>query len=107
MFFNIFINDLLLLVLEDTCNFADDNTLYVYGDNIDSVLSRLHNDLHIVLDWVSNNDIVANPDKFQAIFQLMLIETFKSINKLNPEFMWNLFILRENYNLRRGSRRVV
>ena len=33
----------------------------------------------------------------------MVIETFKSLNKFNPEFMRDLFTLRENYNLRRGS----
>jgi len=68
MLFNIFINDLLFLVQEDIFNEADDNTLYVCSENISSVLSRLHSDLESVLDWVSNNGMVANPDKFQAIF---------------------------------------
>ena len=68
MLFNIFLNDLLFLVKEDLCNLADDNTSYVCGENISSVLNRLHSDLEIVLDWVSNNGMVANPDKLQAIF---------------------------------------
>ena len=68
MLFNIFINDLLFLVREEICNLADDNTAYVCAENTSSVLCRLHNDLEIVLDWVSNNGMVANPDKFQAIF---------------------------------------
>ena len=29
---------------------------------------RLHDDLEIALDWISSNGMVANPDKFQAIF---------------------------------------
>ena len=66
--FNIYTNDLLFMVQEEVCNPADDNTSYVCGENINSVLSRLHNDLEIVLDWVPNNGMAANPDKFQAIF---------------------------------------
>ena len=32
--------------------------------------------------------------------QLMVIEIFKSLNRLNPEFMWDCFILKDNlYNL--------
>ena len=68
MFFNIFINDLLFLAHEDICNLADDNTIYVCGMKISSILEHLHNDLEIALDWISNNGMVANPDKFQAIF---------------------------------------
>ena len=41
MLSNIFINDLLFLVKEEICNLADDNTAYVCGKNISSVLSRL------------------------------------------------------------------
>ena len=68
LFFNIFINDLLFLVRENICNFADDNTLYVCGSNLESVLFRLQAEMEIVLDWFSNNGMVANPDKFQAMF---------------------------------------
>ena len=38
------------------------------GESVDSVVSRLHDDLEIILNWVSYNGMVANPDKFQAIF---------------------------------------
>ena len=68
IFLNIFINDLFFLIREDICNLADDNTSYVCGENVDSVVSCLHDDAEIVLDWVSYNGMVANPDKFQAIF---------------------------------------
>ena len=56
------------MVKEEICNLADDNTAYVCGKNISSVLSRLQSDLDIALGWVSNNGMVANPDKFQLIF---------------------------------------
>ena len=66
--FNIFINDLLFAVKENICNFADDNTLYVCGSDITDITRRIDNDLVFVIRWFSNNGMVANPDKFQAIF---------------------------------------
>ena len=66
--FNIFINDLLFAAQESICNFADDNTLYACGSNITDIIHRLNNDLVSVIEWFSSNGMVANPDKFQAIF---------------------------------------
>ena len=66
--FNIFINDLLFAAQENICNFADDNTLYACGSDITDIIHRLNNDLVSVIEWFSNNGMVANPDKFQAIF---------------------------------------
>ena len=38
--------------------------------------------------------------------QMLMTEIYKSINKLNPSFMWNLFEVKEvNYNLR--SKRIL
>ncbi len=40
--------------------------------------------------------------------QMLVVEIFKSLNHLNPEFMWNSFTLRPNlYNLRQGSSLIV
>ena len=40
--------------------------------------------------------------------QLMVIEVFKCLNKLNPEIMWNFFTLKDNsYKLRQGSTVIV
>ena len=67
--FNIFINDL-LLYLEgyDICNFADDNTISVYGKTEKEVITKLENSCKTALEWFSNNYLVANPNKFQIIF---------------------------------------
>ena len=45
LFFNLYINDLLLSI-QDTgiCNYADDATIYACDKNIDSVITRLEND---------------------------------------------------------------
>jgi hypothetical protein len=67
--FNVFLNDL-LLTLEPLC------TVYNYAD--DNSLSTCHTDPHIVktslelaatsaLEWFNNNQMKANPAKFQAL----------------------------------------
>ena len=68
LLFNIFINDLLFFVeLTDICNFADDNTIYSCDKNIEDVLSHLEHDLSIILSWFSDNNLSANPNKFQMM----------------------------------------
>ena len=69
LFFNIFINDLLLAVKDsEVCNFADDNTIYTFGKDIEDVVLNLEEDLSNTLDWFRDNHIAANPGKFQVMF---------------------------------------
>ena len=69
LFFNIFINDLLLEVKESgICNFADDTTIYTNGNNIESVILSLEEDLSRTLNWFRTNHMAANPGKFQVMF---------------------------------------
>ena len=52
LIFNIFINDLLLEVKEsEICNFADDTTIYTNGNNVESVILSLEEDLLRTLNW--------------------------------------------------------
>ena len=52
IFFNIFINDLLLFVKDcDVCNFADDNTLYTSGKTLEEVIAKLERDMKITMTW--------------------------------------------------------
>ena len=54
LLFNIFINDLFAMSLEsEICNFADDNTIFACGNNIQEVAIKLENDLGLLLDWFS------------------------------------------------------
>ena len=50
------------------CNFADDNTIYASGKNLDSVISNIEKDMKIAIDWYQDNEMVANPEKFQLMF---------------------------------------
>ena len=69
LLFNIFINDIFFFIKESsTINFADDNTIYAYGDSIDEVKFKLENDIENALHWFEINQMVANPNKFQLMF---------------------------------------
>ena len=66
--FNIFINDLIFVVLEtEVCNFADDTTLYACENSLDVVLYKLMKDTNRVTDWFKVNSMVVNPAKFQLM----------------------------------------
>jgi hypothetical protein len=69
LFFNIFINDLALFIERaDIHNFADDNTLSAQACNIDDLKKILEDESNIAIDWLISNDMMANPEKFKAIF---------------------------------------
>ena len=69
MLFNIFINDLFFLKLNsEICNFADDNTLYSYGRDLNEMVTNLEIDLSILFKWFAENGMVAKPKKFQLMF---------------------------------------
>ena len=69
LFFNIFINDLLLSIKEpEVCNFADDTTIYKSRKDIEDVVVNLEEDLSSTLDWFKDNHMAANPGKFQVMF---------------------------------------
>ena len=66
--FNIFINDLLLLLTKSALhNFADDNTVAVICKNLNDLLHTLEKESESAVDWFRNNNVITNPDKFQAI----------------------------------------
>ena len=75
LLFNIFINDLFLLVLSsDICNFADDNTLSIADISIDEIINRLGNDIDIIQTWFQNNGMLLNETKCQ----FLIIESSRS-----------------------------
>ena len=76
--FNVFINDLLFFIKEtDICNFADDTTLYACGKELDTISFKLEIGTNTVIQWLKDNEMVANPSKFQ----LMFLSKYKSIEK--------------------------
>ena len=64
----IFINELFLwLTKSDSINFADDNTIALTCKNLNDLLRTLEKESESAVDWFRNNNMIANPDKFQAI----------------------------------------
>ena len=68
LIFNIYLNDFFFFCEgSDIANFADDNSPYAVGDDIESVISQLEYDAKLLLQWVCDNALKANPDKFHLV----------------------------------------
>ena len=62
--FNIFLNDPYLFVENsELSNYADDNTLYNCGNNLEEVKQTLRGDFQIVTKWFYENYMVLNSGK--------------------------------------------
>ena len=68
LFFNIHLCDLFFIIEKfDIANFADDNTPYVTGENISSVVKLLEEVACATFQWFKDNEVKANPDKCHLI----------------------------------------
>ena len=68
LLFNIYLNDLFMFCENsDIANYADDNSPYANEKEIELVTSKLKDDSEMLLNWVSQNALKANPDKFHMI----------------------------------------
>ena len=64
LFFNIYINDLLLSIQEtDICNYADDTTIYTCDTRLENVASGLENDSKIIIEWFRSNYMKLDEEK--------------------------------------------
>ena len=48
------------------CNFADSNIIYSCTKSVNDVIENLQSDLKIALKWFRDNQMMANPGKFQC-----------------------------------------
>ncbi len=63
--FNIFLNDLMFALKHtDPVNYADDNTLCAVANSLQEAIQKLVADGNISIDWLTHNDMQANPSKF-------------------------------------------
>jgi hypothetical protein len=65
--FNIFINDLVYFIKSDLANFADDNSISTAAKTIPDLISILEVESTKAIEWFRNNELIVNPEKFQAI----------------------------------------
>ena len=82
--FNIFINNLYLSIKRSELhNFADDSTIASEEDTIKGLTEKLERERKAAIDWFKNNEMIANPDKFQAIILNMN-------NKMGKKYFSNI-----------------
>ena len=68
LLFIIFINDLHFSVKHSSLTeYADDTTLYSFGDTVDELQCKLHSDLHNIVTWCNLNRLVINTDKSKVM----------------------------------------
>ena len=48
-------------------NFADDNTLSAFAENVSKLINILQIESEVITDWFKKNQTIVNPDKFQVI----------------------------------------
>ena len=66
----------------------DDTTLYACGKELDTISFRLEIETNTLIQWLKDNEMVANPSKFQLMFLLKykniernIIFLFVSLNR--------------------------
>ena len=66
--FNIYLSDLFHFTKNsEIVNYADDNSPFACKLDTESVMNKLEIDSKILLNWISNNVLKANPDKFHLL----------------------------------------
>ena len=66
--FNCFFNDFYYFIKNaNVHNFADDNTLTTFAQNVGTLISILESESKIAIDWFETNKMIVNPGKFQSI----------------------------------------
>ena len=51
----------------EIANYVDGNSPYVFKQDIESVITKLEEDSQSLIEWVNNNALMANPDKFHLL----------------------------------------
>ena len=68
LLFNIYLSDLFLFTENsEIANYADDNSPYVCKKGMKEVTRQLEEDSKTLLNWMSNNMLNTNPDKFHLL----------------------------------------
>ena len=68
LLFNIFLCDLFLIMNNtELASYADDNTPYAVGNNIEELIVKLQNASKTLFQWFSDNQMKSNPDKCNFI----------------------------------------
>ena len=67
--FNFYINDLFFFIKQASLyNYADDNTLACFSRSLPKLVEVLEEEAGNALSWLDQNEMIANPNKFHALF---------------------------------------
>ena len=71
LLFNIFLSDLFFIMNDvEFASYADDNTPFFVGDNLNDVILKLQNGSKTLFKWFHDNQMNANPHKCHFIVAL-------------------------------------
>ena len=77
--FKFYINDLLLFSKETKVyNYANDNSLISCSKRMSDLLRVLEGEANVVLKWLGENEMIANPEKYQSIDYSLSDKNIKS-----------------------------
>ena len=65
--FNIFMNDIFFLQGSDVHVSADDNTVTAVAETIQDLINSLEVKTSNINEWMKDNDMIANPNKFKSM----------------------------------------
>ena len=88
--FNIFMYDIFFLLGSALHNFADDNTVTAVVESIQGLINSLEVKTSNATEWMKDNDMIANIDKFKAV---VLTKTDQNTAGIKLEFSRKLFSL--------------
>ena len=60
-------NDIFFLLGSDLHNFADDNNVIAVAETIQDLMNSLEVKTSNAIEWMKDNDMIANQNKFKAI----------------------------------------
>ena len=87
--FNIFMNDIFFLLGPDLYNFADDNNVIAVAETIQDLMNSLEVKTSNAIEWMKDNDMIANQNKFKAI---VLTKTDHNTAGIRLEFSVKILI---------------
>ena len=68
LLFNIFLCDLFFIMNDvDFASYADDNTPFLVGNDLDEVVFKLQSASKTLFQWFTDNQMKANQDKYHSI----------------------------------------
>ena len=72
LLFNIFLNDIFMFISKcNLCNYADDNTLYSTGKDLNRIRRNLEMDFMILHQWFHENHMTLNPGKWKCHYMVI------------------------------------